>query len=130
MSVSARDGRTGQPNGGLPVSHIAWFATAFGAALIAGSIALVSTAKAEPPTFYLEMFKSPRGEMVMSRFAKAGPFPDISVCYAIGAITIDAMNITNPDQDFMGRCDGGLLLTGREIAERALALLPHDEERR
>ena len=128
MSVSARDGRTGQPHGGLSVSHIAWFAAAFGFALVAGSIALVSTARGQQPGFYLKMFAAPRGEMVMSRFAKVGPFLDISVCYAAGAITIDGMNALHQDKDFMGRCDGGILLTGRIIAERALQLLPQDSQ--
>lgn len=51
----------------------------------------------------------------------------LPICYALGAISIEELNNKYPDKDFMGGCRNGELLTLREIADRALALLPKDQ---
>ena len=67
------------------------------------------------------------GEAAMRFKFKMGPFPDLAVCYALGAIGIEKLNKEHPDKDFMGGCENGELLTLRQIA--AFALLPKDDER-
>ena len=108
--------------------------------ILAGAILISSAAKSEPTCtlagppcesytgYYFELFAADHGASVavFRPKVKTGPFFELAVCYAIGAIEIDGLGWTHPDTDFMGRCDGGLLLTGREIADRALALLPKD----
>lgn len=126
---------------GLPVSIIACSAAAFGAVLLAGAVAVATSARGEPadcslasrceaPTdgFRFELFTTEHGAnpATFRRSVTVGPFFEIAVCYAIGAISIDAVAWQHPETDFMGRCDGGILLTGREIADRALALRPRD----
>ena len=95
-------------------------------AIVAMTIGVVTFAHSQDRQFFFEMFAGPRGAATFSRSGMAGPFYEESICYAAGAITLDALNAAYPDKDFMGRCDGGILLTGRQIADRALFLLPPD----
>jgi len=137
-SVSARDGRP--PDGVGPENSRAELLVvddlrrlALVGIIIAGwvvALVVCSNARAQSlGPYYFDLYAAPRGEMTMRPQASAGPFPDVAVCYAAGAIVIDALNAAHPDKDFMGRCDGGILLTGRVIAERALALLPRERGR-
>ncbi len=104
------------------LSLIAWFAAIFGSALVVGSIALVTAASGQERSGYsLEIFYGPRGSRTMRGGVSVGPFADISRCYAAGALVVDDMQTNHTDRDFMARCDGGILLTGRELADRALA---------
>lgn len=99
--------------------------------IVAGWVAalgLCSSARAQTPR-YFELFSAPVGEMPMTSKLTVGPFDDLSTCYAVGALSIDTLSQSYPDKIFMGRCDGGILLTGRVIVERALRLLPRERGR-
>jgi hypothetical protein len=132
LSVRARDGRkTTQPpsDGGVPLSFIAWGGVALAAMIVALSLLLATAAHAQPAEVWFELFSADRGDRVtvMQGKVRMGPFPEV-ICYAVGALTIESLNTKYPNKDFMGRCDGGVLLTMREIADRALAMLPQESQ--
>lgn len=58
---------------------------------------------------------------------RAGPFPDTTVCYSVGALSIEALNNRYPAEDFMGRCGDGDLLTMHQMTDRALSILNLEE---
>ena len=75
---------------------------------------------------WFSLYSSPRGAppVEMNRRLRAGPFPDIVACYSVGALSLDALSQTVPERDYMGRCGEGDLLTLRQMAERAISMLP------
>lgn len=141
FSVSARDGRP--PDGVGPNEQRATMLVGDGLRKVAVALSLVlllivagwiaalvlcSSARAQTP-YHFELFSAPAGEMTMTSKLTVGPFDQLSTCYAVGALSIDTLSKSHPDKVFMGRCDGGILLTGRAIVDRALALLPRERAR-
>ena len=82
------------------------------------------------PGYWFELFAADRGAPLTEFRWKtaAGPFEDIAICYAAGAIGMNGLNAANPNKDFLGRCEGEALLDLREMADRARALLPDDSK--
>lgn len=124
------------------VSLLAWGAFAFASALLVGSIAFVAMARGDdaidcalehpcsaPVVYYFNLYSSDRdaGFPAMRAKLKMGPFPDLAVCYALGAIGLEALNDKYPTKDFAGGCQNGEILMLREVVDRALALLPKDQ---
>lgn len=104
---------------------------AVGGSLLIGTVIAIliiaSTAHGqEPAPVYLDVYAAPRGTgpTAMEPKLKIGPFPDVVICYSVGALSIDALNAANPHRDFMARCGDGDLLTLRGMTDAATALLP------
>lgn len=91
-------------------------------------LASASTAcgQAAGEEIWFQLYSSPRLTPLteMRERIRSGPFPDVVVCYAVGALALDALNQARPDRDYMGRCGDGDLLTLRQMTDRAIALLP------
>lgn len=97
------------------------------AAFVAALLLLQAQAAGQTADRWFEVFASDRGAppKTMKLKLRMGPFPE-PICYAAGAIALDGLNRKYLDKDFMGRCDGGALLTLPEISARALSLLPEE----
>ena len=111
------------------VSMLAWGGAVFASAVLVGSIAFVAMARGdEQRAYWFNLYSADRdaGFAAMRAKLKLGPFPDLAICYALGAIGIEALNDKYPDKDFAGGCQNGEILYLREVADRALALLPQD----
>lgn len=98
-----------------------------GGALIGAVIAIlgIASTRADEPDHWLDVYSAPRGAAPteMKKRIRAGPFPEQAICYTVGALAIDALNATNPDRDFMARCDDGDLLDMRPMYDRAMKML-------
>lgn len=132
MSVNDPIGLTAadRPQSGPPVSILARFAAAFGGALLLGSLAVATKAGGQEAGAYrFNLYAADRGAGVdaMRAMVQIGNIHSLPICYALGAIGIQELNDKNPTKDFMGGCVDGEMLTLRQIADRALALLPNDQ---
>lgn len=112
--------------------RFAFAAIAAGVLLIAAVFMIPARGGEADAEYWFSLYSADRGSPPSEmRFKlKFGPAP-LSICYALGAIGIEGLNAQNPEKDFMGRCDpegraGNELFTMREIADRALALLPKE----
>lgn len=78
------------------------------------------------PEVWFELYAASRGAPLagLERRAIEGPFPDIVICYSIGALAMSILEEVRPERDYRGRCGDGDLLTVREMTNRAMALLP------
>ena len=81
--------------------------------------------------YHFNLYSADRGtgESAMRFKVQLSGLDSLGSCYAVAAISIDALRYLHPDKDFMGGCQNGELLTLLEISKRALALLPKGEDR-
>lgn len=109
---------------------IALAAAFLAVAAIVSAIVLATGARGQDDEHYrFNLYAANHGAGVAAMRFKVhvdGPGP-LAVCYVIGAIAVEALNAMYPDKDFTGGCAGGELLTLRELADRALALLPKNQ---
>lgn len=88
--------------------------------------AAISAAPASGADVWFELYSSDAGAgpAALRPRTKEGPFPDVVICYVIGALAMDVLAEVRPERDYRGRCADGDLLTFREMTDRAMALLP------
>lgn len=100
-------------------------AAALAAATVVAIVLVSSAAGGDDHEFYFELFSGELGAApnAMAPKLSAGPFPELSICYSVGALAINALNDLHHDRDFAGRCEPGPLLPMGEMTRRALELL-------
>ena len=111
------------------LSAIAWVVAGLASAVLVGSIAIVSSARGdERRPYWFNLYASDHGAgfAKMRAKLKMGPFSDLAICYALGAIGMEELNKKYPDKDFAGGCVNGEILDLRDVADHAFALLPKD----
>ena len=73
----------------------------FVGAALAAAVLLATNARGQdaPPPYFVNLYAGPRdgGDAGVRFKLLAGPFPELSICYTLGAIAIEALNDKNPD---------------------------------
>ncbi len=90
---------------------------------VAVTVAAITMARSQtPPEYWFDLYAGDRDApaSTMRWMLKVGPFRELSICYAAGALGVAELNSKNPDKDFLGRCEGGKLLSLSAIADRAI----------
>ena len=109
------------------LARLACFAAAAASLAIIAGITL-ARGKEREYRFNLYAADHGAGTAAMRFKVQAMARGSLGTCYALGAISVDALNQQHPDKDFMGGCVGGEMLTLRQLIDRANALLPKDGE--